>query len=232
MAEESVQLIRSPLEPMLLRAGAAMAARHGWLVAAHFGSPPGEISVCETAVGLADRSDLGKFQLRAPAGDLDMLVGQLSGGEIRPGDALARRRRLVVLGLARARAGGVRRGRHGAAARRARRGRALGAGRHGRRQHGGARRASACSGPPTSALLEELRGSEPAFAEDSTPELEVTRLAAVPAMVLRKSRDRALILTERARAGELWNDIERAGDSLGLGHVGAEAVDRVPLAHR
>ena len=82
------ELLHSPLEPMLKRAGATMAARHGWLVAANFGSTPGELALCETAVGLADRSDLGKFELRAPRDDLDVLVGQLSGGEIRPGDAL------------------------------------------------------------------------------------------------------------------------------------------------
>ena len=47
-------------------------------------------------------------------------------------------------------------------------------------------------------------------------------------MVLRTAPDRAVVFTERGRAGELWDDAERAGDSLGLGHVGAAAVDRLP----
>ncbi len=57
-------LAHSPLEPLLQKAGATMVARHGWWVAAHFGSPGGELALCDTAVGLADRSDLGKLELR------------------------------------------------------------------------------------------------------------------------------------------------------------------------
>jgi glycine cleavage system aminomethyltransferase T len=225
------ELLRSPLEPLLLRAGAAMAARHGWLVAANFGSTPGELALCETAVGLADRSDLGKFELRAPRDDLDVLVGQLSGGEIRPGDALeaagawwcsvSHEHALVVCEAAETpRVSGA--------------------------IDDAARWVSAASvtdstqalagigllGPSTRALLEELRSSEPEFEEDGAPELQVTRLAGVPVMVLRTAPERAVAFTERARGGELWDAFERAGDSLGIGHVGAEAVDRLPYARR
>ena len=64
MPAKTPELAHSPLEPQLQRAGATMVARHGWWVAAHFGSPAGELALCETAVGLADRSDLGKLELR------------------------------------------------------------------------------------------------------------------------------------------------------------------------
>ena len=81
-------LAHSPLEPQLQKAGATMVARHGWWVAAHYGSPAGELALCETAVGLADRSDLGKLELRGERSALEQLVGQLSGGSVDPGDAL------------------------------------------------------------------------------------------------------------------------------------------------
>jgi glycine cleavage system aminomethyltransferase T len=223
------ELIHSPLEPLLTRAGAAMSARHGWLMAAHFGSPPGELAACERAVGLADRSDLGKFELRGPRDDLDVLVGQLSGGEIRPGDALpvdgvwwcsvSREHALAVCDSDRT--DGVREAIEAAL-----------------RWVPGATVTDATRslaglglfGPSTRAVLEELRSSSPEFSEDGTPELVVTRLAAVPVMVLRTTPEQAVVLTHRSRAAELWDDVERAGDPFGIARVGAQAVDRLPLA--
>jgi glycine cleavage system aminomethyltransferase T len=225
------ELLHSPLEPLLKRAGAAMAARHGWLVAANFGSTPGEVALCETKVGLADRSDLGKFELRAPRDDLDVLVGQLSGGEIRPGDALeaagawwcsvSYERALVVCDAAdtpRIRSAIDEAARWVRAATVADSTQALAG--------------IGLLGPETRAVLEELRSSEPEFEADGTPELQVTRLAGVPAMVLRTAPDRAVAFTDRTRAAELWDDAERAGDAYGLGHAGAEALDRLTGARR
>ena len=83
------ELAHSPLERLLLKAGATMVARHGWLVAAHYGSPGGELALAETAVGLADRSDMGKFELRGDADAVEQLVGQLTGGQVGPGEAIA-----------------------------------------------------------------------------------------------------------------------------------------------
>jgi glycine cleavage system aminomethyltransferase T len=223
------ELEHSPLEPLLLRAGATMSAHHGWLMAAHFGSPPGEMAACERSVGLADRSDLGKFELRGPRDDLDVLIGQLSGGEIRPGDALhaagvwwcsvSREHALAVCDpeqtdrLSTA-IGEAMRWVPGATVTDATRSLA----------------ALGLFGPRTRELLEELRSSEPPFAEDATPELQVTRLASVPVMVLRTTPEQAVILTHRSRAPELWDDAERAGDPLGITRVGAQAVNRLPLA--
>ena len=80
-------LAHSPLEALVQRAGATMVARHGWLVAAHYGSPGGEMALCDRAVGLADRSDLGKLELRGDAEPLEQLVGQLTGGQVLSGEA-------------------------------------------------------------------------------------------------------------------------------------------------
>jgi glycine cleavage system aminomethyltransferase T len=54
-----------------LAAGAQLGERDGHVVVALYGSTPGEISVCMTHVGLADRSDLGALELRGPQTALD-----------------------------------------------------------------------------------------------------------------------------------------------------------------
>ena len=225
-------LAHSPLEPQLQRAGATMVARHGWWVAAHFGSPAGELALCATAVGLADRSDLGKLELRGGESALEQLVGQLSGGQVAPGDALlvdgawwcaVSREHVLALCDAgetdriRAAAGAAVRWTPGATVTDVTpRYAALG-----------------LLGPRTADVLAELSDSEPALGDVDSPAFDVLRLAAVPAMLLRGAPGRAVVLMEAARAASLWNEAERAGREAGLGHVGADAVSHLsPLARR
>ena len=52
-------------------AGAILHTRDGHTVAAHYGSVQGELAVCMKSVGLADRSDLGVFELRGDQALLD-----------------------------------------------------------------------------------------------------------------------------------------------------------------
>jgi len=59
-----LSLSRSPLDQVLKRAGAHMAERHGWLVAADFGSLASELAVSRAVAGLADVSSIAKFELR------------------------------------------------------------------------------------------------------------------------------------------------------------------------
>ena len=54
----------SPLETVARNHGAVMAERHGRRVPAHFGSTAAEEAVCQTGVGMADRSDRDTFELR------------------------------------------------------------------------------------------------------------------------------------------------------------------------
>jgi glycine cleavage system aminomethyltransferase T len=221
-------LAHSPLEPLLQRAGATMVARHGWWVAAHFGSPGGELALCDTAVGLADRSDLGKLELRGDAGALETLVGQLTGGQVLPGEALLAGGAWWcsvsphhVIALADA---GATEAVRSAIAEAVRwtpgvtitdltpRHAALG-----------------LLGPATEQLLGELSAGslEPA----DGPAFDVTRLASHPVMLLRETRTRAVILTDSGRAAALWADIDRVGQDAGIGHVGADAVSHLsPLA--
>lgn len=222
-------LEHSPLEPLVRRAGATMTARHGWWVAAHYGSAPGELALCRTAVGLADRSDLGKLELRGEPGAVEQLVGQLTGGQIQPGDALraagawwcsvSPEHVLVLCGAdaaarVAAAVGAAARWTPGASVTDATRDLA----------------AVGLLGPSTRAVLAALWSSDPPLEAFDAPELAVTMLAAVPVMVLLATADRAVIVTDRARAAELWTDLERAGQELGMGHVGCEALGRVALS--
>ena len=219
---------RSPLEPQLQRAGATMVVRHGWWVAAHFGSPAGELALCDTAVGLADRSDLGKLELRGEAGAVEQLVGQITGGQVSPGEALlaagawwcaVSNAHTVVLCDA------------GESAR------IQAALEEAARWAPGATvtdstarlAAIALLGPATAALLDEISGSE--LKEITAPAFDVTMLATVPVMLLRASASRAVILTQAGRAAALWADLERTGQDYGIGLVGADAVSHLsPLA--
>ena len=124
-----------------------MVTRHGWWVAAHFGSPAGELALCETAVGLADRSDLGKLELRGEASRDRAARRPAQRRPGRPRRRAAGRGRLVVRGLAGARARAVRRRRDRARPLRRGRGRALDAGRDGHRRHAALRGARAARPP-------------------------------------------------------------------------------------
>lgn len=64
---------------LLRRHGATVVARHGRLVAAHFGSAASEAAVCRSRVGLAERSDRATLEVRGPRGDLDAALAELSG---------------------------------------------------------------------------------------------------------------------------------------------------------
>ena len=230
MPAKTPALAHSPLEPQLQRAGATMVARHGWWVAAHFGSSAGELALCETAVGLADRSDLGKLELRGRPSAVEPLVGQLSGGQVDPGDALLAEGAwwcAVSPGhvLALCDAGETERVRAAAA--------------EAVRWTPGATvtdltpryAALGLLGPRTADVLAELSDSEPPLGDVESPAFDVLRLAAIPAMLLRGAPGRAVIVTESARAAALWAEVERAGRESGLGHVGADAVSRLsPLA--
>ena len=224
-------LAHSPLEPLVQRAGGTMVARHGWLVAAHYGSPGGEMALCDQAVGLADRSDLGKLELRGEAEAVEQLVGQLTGGQVLSGEALladgawwcaVSGEHVIALSDAgqterlRAALGEAARWTPGATvtdftARLA----ALG-----------------LLGPGTEDLLEELSGSQPALRNVEPPAFQSTMLAAIPVMLLRASATRAVVLADAGRAPALWTEIERTGRDAGLGHVGVDAVAHFsPLAN-
>ena len=74
-------LARSPMEREALAAGARIEQRDGWNVAVRIDGEEPERRRCESSVGFADRSHLGKIELQAGPADLAQLVAAGSGGE-------------------------------------------------------------------------------------------------------------------------------------------------------
>ncbi len=85
----SVPVRTSPLHETLNAAGGQMVERCGTLVVRDFGSAASEAAVCQRAVGIADRSDLVKLELRGRQARLLELIEQLTGARPDVASALA-----------------------------------------------------------------------------------------------------------------------------------------------
>jgi glycine cleavage system aminomethyltransferase T len=79
--------LRSPIEWVHRRSGAAFTEREGWRVVTDFGAPDKEAAACRRSVGIADLSHLGKLELQAEAGTAAAIVARLGGGALAPGQA-------------------------------------------------------------------------------------------------------------------------------------------------
>src|SRR5579871_5393899 len=66
-----------------------MQTRAGGRVAAHFGSPAGELAACLRAVGLADRSDLGVLTMTGGEAAISDLVEHATGVLLSVGGVVA-----------------------------------------------------------------------------------------------------------------------------------------------
>jgi glycine cleavage system aminomethyltransferase T len=66
--------VRGPLDDLVRGAGATMVARNGRWVAAHYGSPPGEVAACQRAVGIADRFDRATLEISGDPEAVDRVV--------------------------------------------------------------------------------------------------------------------------------------------------------------
>jgi glycine cleavage system aminomethyltransferase T len=78
-----------PLDSVLRRAGAVFGVHGGDLVALNFGSAAGELAACVHGVGLADRSEVAKLVLEAPAAQLSDLIALLAGRGLAAGQAFS-----------------------------------------------------------------------------------------------------------------------------------------------
>ena len=210
-----------------------MVARHGWWVAAHYGSPAGELALCETAVGLADRSDLGKLELRGePARSSSSSASSAAAASTRatrcwPAGAWW----CAVSPHPRARALRRRRDRPPSAA----------AVAEAVRWTPGATAtdvtpryaAIGLLGPrATDVLLDELSRHRAAARRGRRARLRRAAARRRPGDAAARSADtRGRAHRGRPRAPRLWTEIERAGREAGIGHVGADAVSHLsPLA--
>jgi glycine cleavage system aminomethyltransferase T len=69
-------LARSPMERQLLDAGGELEERDGWNVAVRFDGEEAERGRCQTSVGFADLSHLGKVELQCAAGEQAAIAGE------------------------------------------------------------------------------------------------------------------------------------------------------------
>jgi glycine cleavage system aminomethyltransferase T len=226
-------MLASPFEPALQRAGAVLVTREDARVAAHFGSPAGELAVCLSAVGLHDRSALAKLELHGERTALARLLLGLCGGRLASGGALraesawwcaASPERLTVLCEPAAAA------RERLAVRLARAARSTPGVVFADRSDELA--ALALLGPSTVPLLAALGALGAAGDPRLVAPFGETCVAGIPVQLLAASDRNVLLLAERSSAAALWDALEGAGRPFGLTCVGSDAAARFALLER
>jgi glycine cleavage system aminomethyltransferase T len=221
----------SALDTVFRRAGAVMVDRDGSTVAAHYGSPAGELAVCVRAVGIADRSDLGKLVVTGRPDMVDEFVQRCAGASLAAsGVAIsagawwcaAAPDRVIVLCDP------------------LRRAQLLEVARMAARQHPGVQiddrsrslAAIAVAGRSLTGVLSALAALGPADDPRSAPPFGPVGIAGAEAFLLLQSDHRALFVTEAADADLVWHAVEQAGRPFGMGYVGTEALERFALLER
>ncbi|MFZ2049513.1 MAG: hypothetical protein WB698_07675 [Solirubrobacteraceae bacterium] len=217
-----------PLADRLRQAGATFGLRNGRPIALHFGSAASELAACRRSVGLLDRSDLDVHLARGRSAVIDQLTDVELGAPLPVGALLsmgetwwgrsAPEEVVVVCG---ARVSSRLEAQLRAAARRC-----AGLELEGRPQ---APVAIAVIGRAAGTLLGELGTAVP-----PGPYGQMVRLAVegVEGSWMLLTDELALALVPPQRAVAAWEAIERAGHTLGLIYVGAEAGERFCIAAR
>jgi glycine cleavage system aminomethyltransferase T len=214
-------LSRSPLDQVLKRAGAHMAERHGWLVAADFGSLASELAVSRAVAGLADVSSIAKFELRGE----EHALAAMHPSERSIGSCRAVRawdgwwlplspELLLVLGVPGA----------GAGLRRELEERAAAPGVE-LRDVTASRVAVCVVGPAAREVL--TRAGAQVLPVGS---VRSESIAGIPTLVLHEDEQRWLLLAPAEDAAELWSALSEAGAPLGLAYVGADALQHLLAA--
>jgi heterotetrameric sarcosine oxidase gamma subunit len=219
---------RSPMERQALAAGAELEQRDGWNVAVRFDGEGAERARCETSVGFADLSHLGKIELQAAPGDLAAIAGErlelgrgtrLSGGWWCP----YTHERAMALCQPDARAA-LRERLEDAAA--------------------GYSTPTSVIDVSTAFAVLILQGplAREVFARftaldlrDAVTPPEAFRpgsVARTPGAILRESEDRWLMLFGAALGQYVWTVVADAAEHLGGGPVGVDALQRVGAAAR
>jgi glycine cleavage system aminomethyltransferase T len=226
-----MSLSRSPLEDVLRRAGAVMRRRDGRRVAVHFGSPGGELAVCARSVGLVDRSEIAKLELRGYPEALDQIVSLLSDSQLEPNEVLragavtwcsASPDRVFALSEP-AHAFELSERLHAAVARTP--GALL-------TDETDELAALALLGPATPSVIAALGAWDLETIALPRPSFASLSLEGLPVFLLEESTARALLLVESEYAERLFDLLERAGRRFGISCVGADAAERFPIIER
>jgi len=223
--------IPGPLDTIMRRAGAVVNESNGATVAAHYGSPAGEVAVCVRMVGLADRSDVGKLVVTGRPVSVAGLIRRLIGESLAPAGVsftaagywcAASAERVIVICESARRA-------HLLDVLRAEARRLPGVDVTDRSAE---LSAIALLGRHTMSVLAALGALGPGGDPRSAPPFGRASVGGADVHVLLQSDRRALILTEPEDADRVWRAAEEAGQPFGLSPVGSEAVQRFTLLDR
>jgi glycine cleavage system aminomethyltransferase T len=212
----------------ILQAGAVMGLRDGHPVAAHFGSAATELAVCVKRVGLAVRSDLDTLELTGPEPWLAHFLAETLGQEVPSPGRAVRTGGTWCCRVAPGRAVIV-----GPWSVTARWTRFV-------REANVTGSPVACSDRSESATALTLVGPRVApllrdvGLDDSLPLHGVREgwFAGSPALLLRESPERSLIVVDADCASTAVAELLAAGRDLGLSMVGADALERLAAAPR
>jgi glycine cleavage system aminomethyltransferase T len=216
------------LADRLQAAGAVMVLRDGHPVAGNFGSAATELAVCVKRVGLAVRSDLDVLEVTGAEPWLSHFLADALGGRPCPPGRACRVAGTWCCRLSADRALVV--GSWSAAARWALLGRRAIVTGTAVEVAGRARTDGALTlvGPRAARLL-----TDAGLSADMAPGgVRETLLAGAPAVLLRETDERWLLIMDSERAGDAWRALLQAGRSLGLSLVGTEALERLAAAPR
>ena len=213
----------SPLDDLLRKAGATMVEAEGAVVAAHFGSVVGEMAVLWHAVGIADRSELTKLELRGAPEFISQSAEYLSGTPVQARSVMRTKGtwwlpiapdRMMIL---------CEPGRRDELA-----GNLEEITRPTERSSWvdvtGDYAAIALVGPNAEALLEAV-GADDDVQMPEEGHLSDTRLAARAALLVRETPWEFLLVVRRAEAVDTWLELESMGGDFGIGNVGHEAIE-------
>ena len=209
-AELELPLSHSPLDSVLKRAGAHMAERGGWLVAADFGSLASEVAVTRAAAGLADVSSIPKLELRGSEAAIASLLPDPCG-PTRVGNAWwcpLSSELVLVLGVPGAKAAVI--------------------------QVAGDVRVTDVTAERVALYLVGPAASEvlTRAGVEALPPVAVRSesIAGVPTLVLHETERSWLLVAPAADAAELWLALSEAGAPLGLAYVGSDALQHLSVA--
>jgi glycine cleavage system aminomethyltransferase T len=212
----------SPLDEVLKRSGAHMTEREGWVVAADFGSLASEIAVSRAAAGLADVSNISKFEVRDAAPAIaDMYP---SGRELRPGRAIEAAdawwcvvsSELLLVLASPSKAARVRQDLEERAYPQT------------QIEDVTSDRVAVCLTGPYARQILTRAGAAPC----APGSMRVESVGGVPTLMLHQYEKQWLLVASASEAGDLWHALAEAGAPLGLAYVGADALQHLHAAVR